>query len=172
MRSQKNWNILRRLTQNFTSQTSHLAPLQRVPFENKGFRYKVFFLLFPFSFLLFCFTNCDKEETLMNRWNLQYVSVNGSSLTDSSQYHLLTRYTDYVFFIENRLTVDTYAYGQYTSSADGYYKLSNKSTLEMRFRIFDQINNITAKIKKLNRKELHLEYTDNGNTYFLKLYTN
>ena len=142
MRSQKNRNLLWRLT-------------------------AIHVLLF------FCLTSCDKEDKLMNRWNLQHVSVNGGALKDSSIYHLLPRYTDYVFFIENSLSVETYIplNGQFTSSADGYYKLKN-STLEMRFRILNQKTNITAKIKKLTKKELHLEYSDKGNTYLLKLYTN
>jgi len=173
MRSQKNRNILRGLTQNFTSQTPHDTPLLRVFFKNKGLRYYLsVFLFFCFSvLLLFCFTSCDKDEMIMNRWNLQSVTMNGKPLLDSSRYHLLPRYTDYVFLVEHSLTVDTYIRGNPTSSADGYYKLSKNSTLEMRFRIYEQVNHINAKIKKMNKKELHLEYSDKGDTFFLKLYT-
>jgi hypothetical protein len=98
--------------------------------------------------------------------------MNNKPLQDSIHYHLLKRYTDYVFLFENSLNVETYAKGQYTASADGYYKFTNRSTLEMRFTILNQRTAITAKIKKLTNKELQLEYKEKGATYFLKLYTN
>ena len=110
---------------------------------------------------------------IMNRWNLQYVRMNGKPLPDSSQFHLLPRYTYYVFLLEHSLNVETLANGQYTESADGYYKFTSNSTIEMRFTILNQKTHIKeAKIKKLNRKELHLEYKDRGDTYFMKLYAN
>ena len=131
---------------------------------------KISFLLF--SFLLFSLTSCDPEETILGSWNLQAVSVNGETYTDSTQFHLLTRDTYYNFFYMNSLDVRTNANGQYTASSNGFYKLGKNSTLEMRFTILYQQNEFTAKIKKLTRKELNLEYEDNGDTYLLKLYTN
>jgi hypothetical protein len=109
----------------------------------------------------------------MNRWNLQSVKVNGSPI-DSAQmkYHLLPKYTDYVFFVEPNFVVDTYINGQYTSTADGYYKFVSSSTLEMKFTLYNKKSEIKAKIKKLTRRELNLEYKENGVTYFLKLYAN
>jgi len=174
MRSQKNRNILRRLIPHPTPHTPNPSPLLREPFRNKGSRYYILLLLFCSSaFLLFCFSGCDKEEKIMNIWNLQSVTMNGKTLTDSSQYHLLPRYTYYSFYYENRMNVETYAKGQFTESADGYYKLSKKNTiLDMKFTILNQRSNISAKVKKLTKKELQLEYKNNGNTYFLKLYSN
>jgi hypothetical protein len=114
---------------------------------------------------------CDKEEIIKNRWNLQSVSMNGSPIDSSQmQYHLLPKYTDYVFFMENSLNVETYANGQFTASADGIYKFVNKSTLEMNFTILNKRSSITAKIKKLTKREMNLEYEESGNTYFLMLY--
>jgi hypothetical protein len=58
---------------------------------------------------------------------------------------------------------------QITTSSDGFYKIEGSSKLEMRFTILNKRCNIIAKIKKLTKKELNLEYEDKGNTYFLKL---
>jgi len=169
MRSQKNWNLFRRLTYYFLF-------LLRESFENKGLRF-YFLKLCSSAFLLFCFSafliGCDKEEMLQNRWNLQQVSENGGALKDSTIYHLLPRKTYYTFFVAQSLTVQTInpATNIQIESADGYYKLS-KSKIEMRFRLLNQVTDINAKIKKLTKKELQLEYSDKGNTYLLKLYTN
>ena len=164
MRSQKNRNLIRRLItfckSNFANRQLKLTAIA--------------FLLFCSSaLLLFCLTSCDKPEMLINRWNLQTVTVNGTPIDSlQMQYHLLPNYTYYTFFIENVLNVDTKINGFYTSSADGYYKFTDKSTLEMNFTLLNKRNIITAKIKKLTKKELKLEYKDknNGNTYFLILY--
>jgi len=108
----------------------------------------------------------------MNRWNLQSVTVNGEPIDSlTMQYHLLPKYTDYVFFYEESLSVDTYANGQFTSSADGAYRFINKSTLEMKFTILNKKNDISAKIKKMTKREMNLQYEKDGNIYFLKLYT-
>jgi len=159
----KNRNLLRRLKNQISA--------TKGAFLNKGLRNYI--LLFCASALLFfCFSSCDKEDMLRNRWNLQSVKINGSAYTDSTIYHLLPRYTNYVFSHEHSLNVEAFANGQFTDSSNGYYKLEKKSKLFMRFTIHDQSNSFTAKIKKLTKKELQLEYSANGNTYFLKLYTN
>ena len=74
--------------------------------------------------------------------------------------------------MEKVLNIDTYANGQYTASADGYYVFKNRSTLEMKFTILNQRNNIKANVKKITNKELNLEYKDNDDTFLLKLYAN
>jgi len=158
MRRQKNRNILRRLEDK-----------KFVPSCLRAFSFSPFLL---FSLLLFSLSSCDKQEMLYNTWQLQSVKVNGQPYTDSVQYNLIPNYTYYYFFYENSLMVRTYAMGQITTSADGFYKLDSKSKLEMRFTILNKRYNINAKIKKLTKKELNLEYEDKGNTYFLKLYTN
>jgi len=132
--------------------------------------YLIPFLLF--SLLILSLTSCDKEEIIIGSWNLQTVLKNGEVNTDSTQFHLLTMYTYYHFFYFNSVDISTLANGQWTGSADGFYKFINNSTLEMRFTILYQQYAIIAKIKKLTRKELNLEYEDNENTYLLKLYTN
>jgi len=109
---------------------------------------------------------------IIGSWNLQAVLVNGEACTDSTQFHLQTKYTYYNFFYMNSLDVRTFANGQPTASSNGFYKFVNNSTLEMRFTLLYQQNEVKAKIKKLTRKELNLEYEDNGDTYLLKLYTN
>jgi len=109
----------------------------------------------------------------MNRWNLQSVTVNGEPIDSlTMQYHLFPKYTDYVFFYEGSLSVETFANGQFTSSADGYYEFANRSTLKMKFTILNKKNEISAKIKKMTKREMNLQYENDGNTYFLKLYTN
>ena len=109
----------------------------------------------------------------MNRWTLQSVTINSTPIDSTQiQYHLLTKYTDYVFFMENSLCIDTYVNGQFTSSADGAYKFVNKSTLEMKFTILNKRKEITAKIKKLTKREMNLQYEEGKDTYFLKLYAN
>ncbi|MCL2436028.1 MAG: hypothetical protein FWD09_07845 [Lentimicrobiaceae bacterium] len=129
--------------------------------------------LLLFSFLLFSLTSCrDPEERIFGSWNLQTVLINGETYTDSTQFHLATRYTYYNFFYMNSLDVRTYANGQSTASSNGFYKFKNNSTLELRFTLLYQQNEITAKIKKLTRKELNLEYEEEGDTYLLKLFTN
>jgi hypothetical protein len=168
---QKNRNLFRRLINrsHFSYLISHISYL----LLREPLKIRVLGMLSAFCFLLLSlFMSCNKEEMLINRWNLQYVRLNGNPLPDSSKYHLLTRYTDYTFLYQHSFCVNTYANGQFTSSADGYYNLEKQSKLYLRFSIHNQRNEFTAKIKKLTNKELNLEYSDNGNTYFLKLYTN
>jgi hypothetical protein len=160
MRRQKNRNILRRLS----FRPFALSPLR--PFAPYAFC----FLLS--AFCLFSLSSCDKEEMLYNTWNLQSVTKNGKPYTDSVEYNLLTTYTYYYFLYQNVLTVKTFAMDQITTSSDGFYELLSGSRLKMRFTILNKRYELTAKIKKLTKKELHLEYEDKGNTYFLKLYTN
>ena len=155
---QKNRNILRRLKNK-----------KFVPSCLRAFMLSPFLL---FSLLLFSLSSCDKEEKLYNSWQLQSVKINGESRTDSLQYNLILNYTYYTFFYQNSLTVLTYAMGQITTSSDGYYELAGNSRVKMHFTILNKRYDIDAKIKKLTRKELNLEYEDKGNTYFLKLYTN
>jgi len=157
MCSKKNRNIIRRLKKTFTIPNRLL---------------KMTIIVSCFLFSSFCLS-CDKEEMLMNSWTLQSVKVNGNPI-DSLQmkYHLLPKYTYYYFFLENSLNIETLVNGQYTASADGKYKFVNSSTLEMKFTLYDKKSEITSKIKKLTKRELNLEYEENGNKYFLKLYAN
>ena len=175
----KNRNLLRRLKNQISATKGaflnkglrNVFLLLREPLLNKGLRNYI--LLFCASaLLLFCFSSCDKEEMLKSRWNLQTVKKNGSSYNDTTIFHLIPRYTYYSFYYENSLNIEAYGIGKPTESSNGYYKLEKKSKLYMRFSIQNQHNEFTAKIKKLTKKELHLEYSDKGNTYFLKLYTN
>ncbi|MDR2971456.1 MAG: hypothetical protein LBU83_05955 [Bacteroidales bacterium] len=130
------------------------------------------FYLFSFLlFLLLTFSSCDKQEMLYGSWNLQTATMNGKPLNDSLQFNAIPAYTYYSFLYENRLTVRTFAMGQITSSPDGFYKLDKKLNLEMSFTILHKRYNIRAKIKKLTKKELNLEYEENGNKFFLKLFT-
>jgi hypothetical protein len=117
--------------------------------------------------------SCDKQEMIMNRWTLESVKINEKPI-DSLQmkYHLLPKYTDYVFFMENSLSVYTIINGQSTSSADGFYKFIDKSNIEMNFTLLNKKSIIKAKIKKLTKRELNLEYEADGDTYFLKLFGN
>jgi hypothetical protein len=108
----------------------------------------------------------------MNRWRLQTVLMNNEPLDDSLQFNVIPKYTYYYFYIENSLNVSTYALGQPVSSADGFYRFTNRSTLEMRFSLLYKRYHITANIKKMTRKELNLEYEENGNTYLLMLFSN
>jgi hypothetical protein len=96
--------------------------------------------------------------------------MNGDTLNDTSQFNVIPQYTFYTFFYQNTFSVRTYLFGQTATSSDGYYFLRNNSTIEMKYTILYQRYEIEANIKKLNRRELFLEYEDNGNTYFLKFY--
>jgi hypothetical protein len=60
--------------------------------------------------------------------------------------------------------------GMSLTSPDGYYAY-NKSSINMRYSLYEKKYDISAKITKLTRKELNLEYKDRGNNYFLKLYS-
>jgi hypothetical protein len=124
------------------------------------------------AFCILTLASCDKQEKLYNRWNLQSVLMNGQPINDTTQFNLRLYYTNYYFYYENSLNVSTYAKGSLTETADGFYQLEKKSMLFMRFTILYQSYKIRAKIKKLTKKEMHLEYTDNGNKYLMKLYTN
>jgi len=116
--------------------------------------------------------SCDKQEMLYNSWNLQKVTMNGEPLNDSLQFNLIPYSTHYTFYYANSLTVRTFALGQITTSSNGYYQLGNNSTLDMHFTILNRTYDINAKIKKLTKRELNLEYEDNGDNYFLKLFAN
>jgi len=158
MCSQKNRNILRRL-------------INRKP-QTANRRYSFAFCLLFSAFCLFAFASCDREEKLYNSWNLQTVLMNGEPLNDSLQLNVIPYYTYYTFFYANSLHVQTYSHEQFISSSDGFYQFVNSSTIKMRFTLLYKRYDIEAKIKKLTKKELNLEYEDNGNTYFLKLFTN
>ena len=129
---------------------------------------KITFAFLPFC--LFTFSSCDREEMIMKRWRLQTVLMNDEPLNDSLQFNVIPKYTYYNFFVEHSLVVSTYALGQYTASANGFYKFENRSTLEMRFALLYEQYDIKATIKKLTSRELNLEYENNGNTYFLILF--
>jgi len=120
--------------------------------------------------IFLAFTGCDKEEMLINSWNLQTVLMNNEPLNDSTRFNIIPKYTYYSFYYANSLTVSTLVNGKYTSSSNGSYRFADRSTLTMHFTLLYRTYDVTAEIKKLTRKELHLEYEDNGNTYFLKLY--
>jgi hypothetical protein len=133
----------------------------------------VFYLIAVFCFSTFA--SCDREEMIVNSWNLRTVLKNGEPHYDSLQFHLIPKYTTYYFYYAqtHSLNVKTFALDQLATSADGYYRFKNKSTLELRFTLLYKKYEIEAKIKKLNSRELNLEYTDKeGDTYFMKLYPN
>ena len=121
------------------------------------------------TFFLLTFSSCDKEERLYGSWNLQTVLMNGELLNDSLQYNLIPKYTYYTFHFENILHIENKALA--LSSPDGIYYFKNNSTVNMKYSLQYKRFDIDAKIKKLNKKELHLEYEDNGNNYLLKLYS-
>jgi hypothetical protein len=104
-------------------------------------------------------------------WNLQTVLMNGDTLNDPLQFNVIPKYTYYSFFYGNSLNVRTYAMNQITESANGEYRLKKNSKLYMRFNLHFKSYEINAKIKKLNRTELYIEYEDNGNKYYLKLFS-
>jgi len=120
--------------------------------------------------VLIVFSGCFREEKLYNSWRLQTVLKNNEPLKDSLQFHLIPNYTYYIFYYSNTLEVKTYALGQYVSSPEGHYYFVNHSKLRMRFTIMYNSYDITAKIKKLTNTELVLEYTENGDTYIMKLF--
>ena len=157
MRCKKNWNIFRKLTTHRSPLTAYRTPLAAL-----------YILLALCS--LFSFASCDKEELIVNRWRLQTVLMNGDTLNDSLQFNVIPKYTVYSFYYFNSLVVSTYVNEQQTSSSDGVYQFTSKSTIGMRFTLLYNRYEIEAKIKKLTRRELNLEYKDDGNTYFLKFY--
>ena len=124
-----------------------------------------------FIFLLITVSSCYKEEKLYGNWNLQTVLMNGEPLNDSLQFNVIPTYTYYNFSLLNILIVQTYALGEAITAPDGYYHFINNSTINMKYTLLYQKYDIDAKIKKLNGRELHLEYEDKGNIYFLKLYS-
>ena len=123
--------------------------------------------------LVFVFFGCgDNEEKLYGSWRLQSVKMNGEALDDTLQYNVIPKYTFYTFFYANALIVQTYAMEQDIITSDGSYAFKNNSTIYMRFTLFDKLYDISdAKIKKLTRRELNLEYTYRDNDYFLIFYS-
>jgi hypothetical protein len=108
----------------------------------------------------------------MKSWRLQTVLMNDEPLNDSLQFNVIPKYTYYQFFVENTLSVITYAQEEHIASSSGFYRFENRSTLEMRFSLLYKRYHMKATIKKLTSRELNLEYEDNGNTYFLILFSN
>jgi len=171
MCSKKNRNIFRRLIKNQTIQTTNpITLLLKGLFINKGSRYPFSFLLI--TFCLIALSSCDKEEMIINRWNLQQVFVNNEPIKEPYPLGLRPIDTHYTFYYANSLNIRTLAEGGWTESADGFYSFENKSTIKMRFTLLYQRYEFSAKIKKLTKRELHLEYTYKGDTYILKLYGN
>jgi hypothetical protein len=110
---------------------------------------------------------------IVGRWRLQTVLVNDEPYQDSTHFHLLVNITTFYFQYSNSLNVRTIANGKLTETADGFYKFEgNKSKIFMRFTLLWDYNEITAKIKKLTNRELHLEYEEKGDIYYLKLFSN
>jgi hypothetical protein len=116
-------------------------------------------------------TSCDKENMLYGTWRLQAVLMNGDTLNDTLQFNVIPKYTIYEFFYEHTFTVKTYISGQSVTSPEGFYNITNNS-LHMRYTLLYRRYDIPAKIKKLTRRELNLEYEYEGNSYFLKFYRN
>jgi len=171
MDRQKNRNILRRLTHQIFQMVNRI-PLLRVPLKNKGLRYKVFLLLSPFSFLLFCFSSCDPEEMIVNKtWHLDSTLVNGELYTDSTQFNIIPKYTYYFFGHGNVLEIKTIVDEQQVTSPNGKYFFKDRSTLKLEFTLKYQKYKIdSVNIVKLTNKEMNLEYNYKGNTYFLKFF--
>lgn len=133
-------------------------------------RLTVLLPLFATCFVLLVnLSSCDREELIINRWNLQEVLKNDEPYEDSTQYHLIPSVTLYYFYYVNSLNVRSI----YSPSGtyDGHYHFVNPSTIFMRFTIKNQRNEFTAKIKKLTQRQLHIEYEDKGDIYYLKLYS-
>ena len=149
-----------------------MSKIQNLKFKIQSSDFLSYF--FPFILLIvfvsFTLSSCDKEERLYGSWRLQTVFMNGDTLNDSLQFNVLPRYTFYTFSFSNNLLVQTYALGIPVSSPDGFYKFENNSTIEMNYTLLYKQYNIKAKIKKLTKRELDLEYDDNGNHYSLVLY--
>jgi len=160
MCSQKNRNLLRGLKKTFCFERCTQRP------------YVLTFCLLLSAFCLLTLSSCDPEERIISRWNLQEVLVNNEPYEDSTQFHLLTTHTYYYFYYMNSLEVRTYANGKPQSAYDGFYQFVDRSTIYMRFTLLWEFNEITAKIKKLTQRELHLEYEEDGDVYYLKLYSN
>jgi len=162
MRRKKNWNIFRRLKKG--DKTSSL--ITRSSFLLSAFC----FLLSAFSLL--ALTSCDKEERLIGSWRLQTVLMNNEPLNDSLQENVIPKLTQYHFFYSNSLSISTYDFtlDKPISSPEGFYYFINRSQLRMEYTLLFRHYVITADIKKLTNKELHLEYEDKGNRYFLELY--
>ena len=158
MDRKKNWNFFRKL--NVKNKCSFLY----------------FSLLIVCASLFICnFSSCNHEELIVNTWNLQTVLMNGEPLNDSLQFNVIPKYTYYIFFYANVLTVKTVALGKVTTSSNGHYEFVNntkKSEIKMDFTILYEKYKIIAKIVKLTKRELNLEYEFRGNTYLLKLYAN
>ena len=133
--------------------------------------WNIFWKLIYLFVLLPLLSSCGKEEMLLGSWNLQTVLMNNEPLNDSLQFNVIPKYTYYTFSFANVLTVQTFALNGNITAPDGFYRLKDKSTLYMRFTLLHKHYDIDAKIKKLNRRELYLEYEYNSNTYFLKLYS-
>jgi hypothetical protein len=140
-----------------------------MPFKNKVIRNYVFVLIAACGLLLSAFlTGCDREDMLYNTWNLSSVLMNGEPLNDSLQFNVIPKYTYYTFFYVNVLEISTVALGSVAKTSDGYYAFIDHSTLLMEFTLLYEHYKIEAKIKKITRRELNLEYKDSaGNTYFL-----
>jgi hypothetical protein len=142
--------------------------------KNRNLFRRLIILLLPITCLLVLvtLTSCDKQEMIIKSWNLQSVLMNGEPLDDSLQFNVIPKYTYYSFSYANSLYVSTIAHNKRIESSDGFYKFASKSTIDMRFTLLYNRYDITANIKKLTRRELHLEYEDRGNNYYLKLYSN
>ena len=117
--------------------------------------------------------SCDKSEVLRGTWNLQSVFINDKEVTDSDEYHLILYYTYYIYFYDEKtLDIKTVVDGQQWGAPNGFYSYNYRNkTLQMNFTLMDQRSEINAKIKKLSRNEMRLEYEKDGNIYLLTLFS-
>jgi len=173
MCSKKNWNILRRLTKHIILIPHHFISRRLKPATNiiiSSSHHLIISSAFYFL-LLFTFTSCDKSEILRGNWNLQSVFINDKEVTDSDEYHLILYYTYYYFFIQNSFNIKTVIDGQQWEAPNGFYIYNYRNkTIQMKFTLMDQRSEINAKIKKLTKNEMQLEYEKDGNIYLLTLF--
>jgi len=116
--------------------------------------------------------SCDKSDILLGVWNLQGVSINDKEVIDSDEYHLKLFVTNYYIYYYNSLNIRTVVDGQTWETPNGFYNYNHiNKTLQMKFTLMDQRSEINAKIKKLSKNEMRLEYEKDGNIYLLKLFS-
>lgn len=108
------------------------------------------------------------ETRLVGYWKLSKTELNGNEVTTPSNISNLPG-NYFAFFIERMLAVTTVKDGVITESVSGYWEFqNNEKELIVNFVLANKKYSYIAEIKRLTKKELVYEYTDeNGDTWNL-----
>ena len=133
---------------------------------------KILFVLL-LGFVAVCFTSCYPEGTkispeyrIINAWRVSNVYLNGESV-ENADLQANRPGVYYNMYADHILTVMLYYNGQVRESTFSLWRLQDNNTqLALDFTILGHHYQYTAKVMKLTKKELIVEYDDEDHNHW------